>query len=89
MSGASWQEGAGGGRLVGGLQDGGRVNNTQLIAAFPSSWRRKKKERNIVRSSERAAEQQLQQLQQQKNERKPAFIKQLISFCPQMFHSIR
>lgn len=43
MSGASWQEGAGGGMLVGGLQDGGRVNNTQLIGLLPSSWRRKKK----------------------------------------------
>lgn len=43
MSGASWQEGAGGGMLVDGLQDGGRVNNTQLIALFPSSsWRKKK-----------------------------------------------
>lgn len=55
MSGASWQEGAGGGMLVDGLQDGGRVNNTQLIALFPSSWRKKKKERNIVTSSERPA----------------------------------
>lgn len=27
---------------VDGLQDGGRVNNTQLIALFPSSWRKKK-----------------------------------------------
>lgn len=42
MSGASWQEGAGGGMLVDGRQDGGRVNNTQLIALFPSSWRKRK-----------------------------------------------
>lgn len=40
---------------VDGLQDGGRVNNTQLIALFPSSWRKKKKARNIVTSSERPA----------------------------------
>lgn len=43
--------------LVDGLRDGGRVNNTQLIALFPSSWRKKKKkkDRNIVTSSERPA----------------------------------
>lgn len=34
MSGAEWQEGAGGAMLVDGRQDGGRVNNTQLIALF-------------------------------------------------------
>lgn len=28
--------------LVDGRQDGGRVNNTQLIALFPSSWRKRK-----------------------------------------------
>lgn len=50
MSGASWQEGAGGGTLVGGLQDGGRVNNTQLIVLFPSSWRRKKNKRKEILS---------------------------------------
>lgn len=32
MSGAECQEGAGGAMLVAGLWDGGRVNNTQLIA---------------------------------------------------------
>lgn len=42
MSWSSWQEGAGGGMLVDGRQDGGRVNNTQLIALFPSSWRKRK-----------------------------------------------
>lgn len=50
MSGASWQEGAGGGMLVDGRQDGGRVNNTQLIAL---SFLMKKKERNIATSSGR------------------------------------
>lgn len=50
MSGASWQEGAGGGMLVDGLRDGGRVNNTQLIALFPSSWRKKKKKRTEILS---------------------------------------
>lgn len=34
MSAAEWQEGAGGALRVDGLQDGGRVNNTQLIALF-------------------------------------------------------
>lgn len=38
MSAAEWQEGAGGALRVDGLQDGGRVNNTQLIALFPCSW---------------------------------------------------
>lgn len=38
MSGARWQEGAGGAMRVDGLRDGGRVNNTQLIAPFPRSW---------------------------------------------------
>lgn len=60
MSWSSWQEGAGGGMLVDGRQDGGRVNNTQLIALFPSSWR--KKERNIVTSSERSAKLRASQL---------------------------
>lgn len=68
MSGASWQEGAGGGMLVGGLQDGGRVNNTQLIVLFPSSWRREKKIKakkycQKQRKTSRAGE-QLQRLQQ-------------------------
>lgn len=35
MSAAQWQEGAGGGLLVDGAQDGGWLNNTQLIASFP------------------------------------------------------
>lgn len=43
MSGAERQEGAGGALRVDGLQDGGRVNNTQLIAPF-SSFMPKKEE---------------------------------------------
>lgn len=95
MSGASWQEGAGGGMLVDGLQDGGRVNNTQLIALFPSSWRKKKKERNIVTSSERPAKLRALRLdnsswttvisddhQENVSNKTWLFIKLLINFCP-------
>lgn len=42
MSGAEPQEGAGGALRMDGLQDGGRVNNTQLIALFLVHGRGKK-----------------------------------------------
>lgn len=51
MSGAERQEGAGGALRVDGLQDGGRVNNTQLIALFSLFMPKKEEEKktpNIV-----------------------------------------
>ena len=47
MSAAEWQEGAGGALRVDGLQDGGRVNNTQLIALFLVHEEKKKIKKKI------------------------------------------
>lgn len=50
MSAAECREGAGGAMRVDGLQDGGRVNNTQLIALFLVHEKEegKKKKKNVV-----------------------------------------
>lgn len=45
MSGAKWQEGAGGAMLVDGAQDGGRVNNTQTHRSFSLFMTKRKEEK--------------------------------------------